>query len=76
MGFDILDGHNNRKPLSVFDDQRQRAFLKYYQYMPLTVLGAVAEAIDTNIVVWVHHPQWTGRLVVHRGVRSYGPSEL
>ena len=65
MGFDISEGY--WKPLSVLGVQLQRGFLKdYYQYTTLTVMGAVAEAIATNIVVWVQHPQCPDRLVVHR----------
>ena len=40
MGFDISDGFHNRKPLSVFHDQLHCAFLKDYQYTPLTDMGA------------------------------------
>lgn len=65
MGFDISDGFNNRKRLSVFDVQLQLAFLKDNLYMPLSIMGAVAEAVGTNIVVWVQHPQSGDRLVVH-----------
>ena len=66
MGFDISDDLNNRKPLSAFDIQLQRAFLNDYQYLTLTVMGAVAEAIAANIVVWVQHLQEANLLVVHR----------
>ena len=64
MGFDISDGY--RKPLSVLDVQLQRGFLKDYQYMTLTAMGAVTAAVATNIVAWVQHPQCPDRLVVHR----------
>ena len=66
MGFDISGGYNNRKPLSVLDVQLQGGFLKDYQYMTLTVRGAVTEAIATNIVVWVQHLQCPDRLAAHR----------
>ena len=65
MGFDISDGYN-REPLSVWDVQLLRGFLKDYQYMALTVMGAVAKVIATKIAVWVQHPQCPDRLVVHR----------
>lgn len=55
MGFGISDDSKNRKPLSVFQVQLQNAFLKDYQYLTLTVMGAVAEAISANIVFWLPH---------------------
>ena len=66
MGLDIQDSHDNRKPLSLFRDEIILEFLRDYRYLPLAMMGALARAINTTIVVWVQHPTSPGKLVVHR----------
>ena len=52
--------------LHQFQDQLHCVSMKDYEYTPITVMGAVAEAIATNIGVRVQHPQSTDLLIVHR----------
>ena len=52
--------------LHQFQDQLHCVSMKDYEYTPITVMDAVAEAIATNIGVRVQHPQSTDLLIVHR----------
>lgn len=66
MGFEVFDSLSKRKKLPVFEAELHRRFLTDYEYMPLTVMGAAADAIKAGIVVWVQHPEYADHLVVHR----------
>ena len=66
MGLDVLDDATNRQPLSHFKNELDGEFLRDHRYLNLSMMGALAEAICTTIVVWVQHPTCPGKLVVHR----------
>ena len=66
MGLDVLDDETNRQPLSHFKNELDGEFLRDHRYLTLSMMGALAEAICTTIVVWVQHPTCPGKLVVHR----------
>ena len=69
MDLDVLDDESNRQPLSHVRDQLDCEFLNHHRYMPLAMMGALTQAINAAIVVWVQHPTSPSRLVVHREAR-------
>ena len=66
MGLDVLDDETNRHPISHVKDELDCESLWDHRYMTLAMTGALAQAINTAIVVWVQHPTSPSKLVVHR----------
>ena len=66
MGLDVLDDETNRHPISHVKDELDCESLRDHRYMTLAMMGALAQAINTAIVVWVQHPTSPSKLVVHR----------
>ena len=56
MDLDVLDDESNRQPLSHVRDQLDYEFFNHHRYMPLAMMGALTQAINTAVVVWVQHP--------------------
>ena len=56
MGLDVLDDETNRHPLSHFRGELDSESLRDHRYMTLAMVGALAQAINTAVVVWVQHP--------------------
>ena len=69
MGLDVLDDETSRHPMSHVKDELDCESLRDHRYMTLAMMGALAQAINTAIVVWVQHPTSPSRLVVHREAR-------
>ena len=67
MGFNISNHTTRGKKttLAVFEQNLTIEFLSWGQYMSVHIMGAVAEAINHIIVVWVAHPQDKTALIVH-----------
>ena len=67
MGFNISNhtARGKKTTLAVFEQKLTTEFLNWGQYMSLHIMGAVAEAINQIIVVWVAHPQYKTALIVH-----------
>ena len=66
MGLDVLDDETNRHPISHVKDELDCESLRDHRYMTLATTGALAQAINTAIVVWVQHPTSPSKLVVQR----------
>lgn len=56
VGLDEEGNYNNRMPLSLFRGDFHRGCLRDYRYTTLAIIGSLAQAIDTKIVVWVQQP--------------------
>ena len=56
MDLDVLDDESNRQPLSHVRDQLDYEFFNHHRYMPLAMMGALTQAINTAVVVWVQRP--------------------
>ena len=67
MGFNISNHtvRGKKTTLAVFEQKLTTEFLNWGQYMSVHIMGAVAEAINHIIVVWVAHPQDKTALIVH-----------
>ena len=67
MGFNISNhtARGTKTTLAVFEQKLTTEFLNWGQYMSVHIMGAVAEAINHTIVVWVTHPKNKTALIVH-----------